>query len=179
MFNFLLHKLCQKAFPIDEPFLPCPDGDPEEPNRASDIGQELKKLGKWQLSVANKLDLLLSKEGKKDPPERGLLKEVLPLIDGLETILAATPEGALSEGLRILQRKSCSVLEKHEIFPIPTMGCLFDPASHKAMGIQPVMAAENNKIVQELKKGYLYKGEILRHSEVIVGKFNSERNPNG
>jgi molecular chaperone GrpE (heat shock protein) len=175
MFNFLLRKLGKRYFKIDESFLPFSDADqPEDIEGRADITQELKKLGKWQFSMVNKLELLLARE-KKDNMEREMINDFLPIIDGLETVLSAVPEGNLAEGLRILHAKAFSMLGKYEVFPIPSVEDPFDPSKHKAMGARPVALAEDNQIVQELKKGYFYKGEILRYSDVIVGKYSEEQ----
>ena len=59
------------------------------------------------------------------------------------------------------------ILETEGLKEMETTGKKFDPFYHEAIKHEP---GENETILQTIIKGYLFKGNVLRHAKVIVGK---------
>ncbi len=51
-----------------------------------------------------------------------------------------------------------------------TVGQLFDPNFHEGLGVEEGQDYEDNVIVREVEKGYLYNDRLIRPAKVIVGK---------
>src|SRR5438067_3324177 len=98
-----------------------------------------------------------------------LVKELLPIVDGLERALEAAEEheeAKLEEGVRLVQRQLASVLEREGLAEIETNG-KFDPHVHEALLSQPSQADEGS-VIEVLQKGYRLGDRVLRPARVVV-----------
>jgi len=102
--------------------------------------------------------------------------ELLPAIDNLDMALKHAGESnsdslaALSQGVENTLREINRTLEKFGICSIEALNKTFDPAYHHAMTQVERADVENNTVVEEFRKGYLYKDKVLRPSLVAVSK---------
>ncbi len=98
-----------------------------------------------------------------------LLREVLPVVDDLETALRidASPE-ATREGIALALRHLVNALEAKGMKPIEAIGQPFDPRFHEAMGIVPAPGKAPGTVVTELKKGYVFHDRVLRPARVQI-----------
>ncbi len=103
-----------------------------------------------------------------------LVGKLLPSLDDLERILTsgekAADAAALLEGLRLFQKNLLKILQEEGLQAMEVLGREFDPEFHDALLHVEVEGAEANSIIEEHKKGYLFKERILRHAQVIVSK---------
>lgn len=103
-----------------------------------------------------------------------LIRDLLPVLDSLGRALdhAAEPGEAspLIEGLRLVEKQFLGVLENNGVQPIQARGERFDPNFHEAMFQVDTTEGESNLVVDELEKGYLLNGRLLRPSKVSVSK---------
>lgn len=106
-----------------------------------------------------------------------LIRDLLPVLDSLGRALdhAAEPDvdssaSPLIEGLRLLEKQFLSVLENNGVQPIQARGERFDPNFHEALFQVDTTEGESNLVVDELEKGYLLNGRLLRPSKVSVSK---------
>jgi molecular chaperone GrpE len=103
-----------------------------------------------------------------------LLRDILPLVDGMDRALehACNSEDfeAFRKGLKLLQGQLLGCLQKHGVEMIDTAGKDFDPHVHEAM--MQVESAEHgdSKVVGEFERGYLLNGRLLRPAKVSVCK---------
>lgn len=104
--------------------------------------------------------------------------ELLPVIDNLERGLgsaAGTAEtDALRQGFELVVRQLHEVLERHGVRPLEAVGVPFDPERHEAMARVEEGDRAEDTVVEEFRKGYLYKGSVLRPAlvKVAVGTRN-------
>ncbi len=103
-----------------------------------------------------------------------LVSRLLPSLDDLDLILAnmeATSDpAALINGIRLFQKNLFKILQDEGLQPMNAVGQEFDPEYHDALLHIDVEDTESNKVVEEHKKGYLFKDRILRHAQVVVSK---------
>jgi molecular chaperone GrpE len=99
---------------------------------------------------------------------------VLPIMDDMERAIAHNKEvediKALKEGLEVIYQKFKSILTTKGIEPMETVGKQFDPDLHDA--ITSIAAPSDDlkgKVVEEVQKGYMLNGKVMRHAKVIVG----------
>jgi molecular chaperone GrpE len=122
-------------------------------------------------SIREKADII--KYGKEE-----IIKDILPFVDSLDRALDhADSSGvqAFKEGIRLIQEQLLSCLKKHGVEKIDSVGLDFDPNFHEAMMQVESEEHAENKVVNEVQKGYLLNGRLLRPSKVcICKKINKE-----
>lgn len=102
-----------------------------------------------------------------------LLYELLPVIDNLEMALKHSTDNnseGLVKGVEITLREFQRTIEKFGLTPIPATGKPFDPAVHHAMSQVEKPDTEEGIVVDELRKGYMFRERVLRPSMVTVSK---------
>ena len=114
------------------------------------------------------------KESKKmyDIGAKDALEKLLPVVDNFERALAAIPEEdkerAFEKGVDQIYKQLLVSLEDIGVTPMNAEGQPFDPEFHNAVIHIEDEAYEENIIVEEMQKGYMYKDQVLRHSMVKV-----------
>lgn len=109
-----------------------------------------------------------------------LIYELLPVLDNLEMALKHSAESnanalqSLVQGVGNTQREFNRVLEKFGLTAIEAVDKPFDPAFHHAMSQVERADTEGNRVVEEFRKGYLYREKVLRPSLVSVSKKPEE-----
>ena len=99
--------------------------------------------------------------------------ELLPVGDNLERALKTevTSEDALKfkEGIEMVMKQFNDCLEKLNVKPIQAEGEQFDPNFHNAVMHIEDESIDDNTVVEDLMRGYIYKDErVVRHSMVKV-----------
>lgn len=124
-------------------------------------------------AIREKADII--KYGKED-----VIKDILPFVDSLDRALAHADNSdvqAFKEGIKLIQEQLLSCLKKHGVEKIDSVGLDFDPNFHEAMMQVESEEHAENKVVNEVQKGYLLNGRLLRPSKVcICKKINKENN---
>jgi molecular chaperone GrpE len=110
-----------------------------------------------------------------------LIKDLLPALDNLEKALVHSQEGnsvhALREGVDLTLKGLKDGLGKSGVKEVSALGLPFDPCFHEAVSQMEDNRVESGRVLQELQKGYLLNGRLLRPSMVIVnrGKASGSR----
>jgi len=103
-----------------------------------------------------------------------LILEFLPVLDSLERALAtarsAAEAQAVAEGLEIILRLFQTTLEKVGVKVIEALDREFDPNLHQAVAQVESPDGRDNMVMEEVRKGYLLEGRLLRPSMVKVSK---------
>jgi molecular chaperone GrpE len=124
-------------------------------------------------AIREKADII--KYGKED-----VIKDILPFVDSLDRALAhadGSDVQTFKEGIKLIQEQLLSCLKKHGVEKIDSVGLDFDPNFHEAMMQVESEEHAENKVVNEVQKGYLLNGRLLRPSKVcICKKINKENN---
>ncbi len=104
--------------------------------------------------------------------EADFARELLIVLDDLERTLQSARDGAnqeaLADGVRIVYEHFLKVLDGRHIKPIEAVGKKFDPHFHEAMMQQPSDDHEAGIVLQELQRGYVMLGRVIRSTRVIV-----------
>jgi len=104
----------------------------------------------------------------------GLVRQMLPVIDNFERAMAnaGTQDAAgLLAGVEMIHRQFSTFLEKVGVTPISAVGTQFNPELHEAVMRVEVSEAGGKSeglILEELQKGYMFKGKAIRPSMVKV-----------
>ncbi|MGV8086983.1 MAG: nucleotide exchange factor GrpE [Candidatus Woesearchaeota archaeon] len=107
-----------------------------------------------------------------------LIKELLPVLDSFELALKSnTNENAeiakYRKGLELIYSQLYSILETHGLRIIDTKNKKFDPFRHEVLLVKECDLPDDT-IIQEFQKGYFLNETIIRHSKVMIAKYNKE-----
>jgi molecular chaperone GrpE len=106
----------------------------------------------------------------RETAARGLLEQIVPVLDDFERAIAAVPDDDNSpwlQGMANIERKLNSVLERAGVTKIESLWQPFDPALHEAVASDPGTAGSH--IVEVYQNGYRLGGQLLRPAMVKVG----------
>ena len=95
---------------------------------------------------------------------KNLLIKILPFLDNLEKAELFVND----EGLKISKDHFMQILNEAGLVEMDLMNKDFDPVYAEAIDI--VEGKEDNKIVEVLKKGYMFEDKIIRVAQVKVSK---------
>lgn len=103
-----------------------------------------------------------------------IIKSLLPVIDDFERALKnnekATDVAAVNEGVNLIAQKFRSMLGKNGLEPMNSMGQPFDVDMHEAITNIPAPSEDmKGKVIDEVEKGYLLNGKVIRFAKVVVG----------
>lgn len=101
---------------------------------------------------------------------QGMLKDMLPLLDNFERAMAAESKDgeAFQKGVEMIFTQFTEILKKNGLEHIEVEGQKFDPNFHQAVMRVQNADMEDDDIAQELQKGYMVKGRVIRPSMVQV-----------
>ena len=99
-----------------------------------------------------------------------ILKDMLPILDNFERAMAAETKDveAFQKGVEMIFTQFQETLKKDGLEYIETVGKKFDPNFHQAVMRVQNPDLEDDAIAQELQKGYMVKGRVIRPSMVQV-----------
>lgn len=101
-----------------------------------------------------------------------LVAGLLSVLDELELAISnaesSGESGALVDGIRMVYKSLSSVLEKEGLRSIEAVGKPFDPELHEAVETVAGDAEGEATVVGEIRKGYLFKNQVIRPSMVKV-----------
>lgn len=98
----------------------------------------------------------------------GLIKDILPVLDSLDAAVKSQPE---DQGLTTLKDQLYAVLKKHGLTEIKSVGEKFNPEFHEVIESEEGDKSHSDEIViEEIQKGYMLNGKILRVAKIKVKK---------
>lgn len=107
----------------------------------------------------------------------GFARDLLPVLDTLESALNGVGEGAdetsknIANGIRLTIENFLKVLSKHGAEALDSSGD-FDPNIHNAILQVKDESRADGEISQVMQKGYSFKGRLLRPAMVSITKNN-------
>jgi molecular chaperone GrpE len=135
--------------------------EPEENTELSNLENQLKRA----LADYQNLEKRIATEKSSWilASNKNLLLKLLP---GLDSLLLAEKH-TQDEGVKISIKHFLDILEAEGVKKIETIGKDFDPNLMEAITTQE---GEDNKVLEEVRTGYMLFDQILRPAQVIVGK---------
>jgi molecular chaperone GrpE len=99
---------------------------------------------------------------------------ILPVIDDLERAIKSNETlediNAIKEGLKLIHHKFSATLTKKGLEPMDTIGKEFNADLHEAITNIPAQSDDmKGKVIDEVEKGYLLNGKVIRYAKVVVG----------
>jgi molecular chaperone GrpE len=101
-----------------------------------------------------------------------LVKKILPVLDSLERAIRSfsgkTDNGSWQEGVDLTLKQFQSILKNEGLEAISALNEPFDPQIHEAVFQEPQEQVTEPTVIEEMQKGYRYKGKLLRPALVKV-----------
>jgi len=101
-----------------------------------------------------------------------LVAELLCVIDDLERALDSGKEtedaSALLKGVEMIHKNLTRMLEREGLERIDAVGKIFDPKFHEIVVKIPRNDCEEGLVLEEVRKGFVFKGRVLRPCMVNV-----------
>ena len=103
---------------------------------------------------------------------RGLVLDLLPVLDNLERALAHAQADAgaraLETGVKAVYDQLAAALRKHGVTPFDAQGQAFSPEHHEAVTLVPSDEVPQGRVAEVLQTGYRLHGQLIRPSRVAV-----------
>lgn len=117
-----------------------------------------------------KLSNMLKYEGEE------FIKNLLPIVDNFERAINMDDTNLEDEvskflsGFKMIYGNLTTILQNNDVVNIDVLNKPFDPNTMEAVLVEQVDGVEANMVVDVLRKGYTYKGKVIRHAMVKVSK---------
>lgn len=123
-----------------------------------------------------------------------LLRELLEVYDDFERALGSRPStgpapdsiGGLGQaeeefqaGVEMIAKRLAEFLKSYQVVPMEAKGRIFDPNWYEAVAHEETDAVPESTVLEELRKGYLMNGRVLRHAVVKVAVKPTGVRPQG
>ena len=102
-----------------------------------------------------------------------IILELLAVIDDLERAVNTSVENnteTYRQGVELILRQMLELLRKRDVKPIEALGVDFDPNYHEAVVHEPSPDHKDGEVIEELRRGYMIGGRLLRPAMVKVAK---------
>ena len=151
------------------------DGAEEAPEPADKAKEAHDQLLRLKADFENtKKRLQRDKEDAIKYANEKLLVEILPIVDNLDRAMASLAEGhdaaKVMQGLKLAQEELHQVLESHGVKVVQTVGEAFDPQLHEAVAAVESADAKEGTILDEVQRGYVLNGRLIRPSRVRIAQ---------
>lgn len=104
-----------------------------------------------------------------------LVYKVLPILDTFEIALKSiSDKEKFVKGMEMVYAQLFSTLESEGLKPIDALGKKFDPYLHEVM-LKEKSDKDEGVVLEELQKGYMLNGKVLRHSKVKISEKINEK----
>jgi molecular chaperone GrpE len=144
----------------------------EKVKKKDEIQKHIEDLKRVQADFENYVKRV--EKEKQDLIEYGthkLISKFLHIVDEFENAIKAIEKAEKKEdivsGINMIYSDLKKSLEEEGVKGIESLGETFDPYRHDCIGYEN---GEEDKVVEEVKRGYMFKSKVLRPSIVKVGK---------
>ena len=144
---------------------------PAEPNWKDQYARTLADFDNYRKRVARDREELAQFAAKD------ILKDLLPTVDNLALALekAENKEDPFVQGVRLAYDGFLKVLADHGATPLDSVGEPFDANYHEALAQLPSPDVAEGVVMNEVKRGWLLHGKLLRAAQVVVSSGAPEK----
>ncbi|MDI6744729.1 MAG: nucleotide exchange factor GrpE [Thermodesulfovibrionales bacterium] len=170
----------ERCIAAETPESAAPEAGKIERNLEEELGQEKDRYLRLYAEFDNyKKRIARDREELIKYGNESLLYELLPVIDNLEMAMKHSSNdtaAGLAQGVEITLKEFLRVIDKFGLSPIDASDKMFDPSLHHAMTQIERDDIDENMVVEEFRKGYMFREKVLRPSLVAVSKKPAESN---
>ena len=101
-------------------------------------------------------------------------EKVIPVLDSFDRALGSAEDDSNSEhvykGVEIIYRQLKEALKSLGLVEFSGIGEVFDPSRHEAIAMVPTDTQPENMVIEEVHKGYIVDGRVMKPAKVFVSK---------
>ena len=155
----------------ESPETPEPPEKPVEPDWKDQYARTLADFDNYRKRVARDREELAQFAAKD------ILKDLLPTVDNLALALekAENKDDPFVQGVKLAYDGFLKALADHGATPIDSVGEPFDANYHEALAQLPSPDVEEGIVMNEVKRGWLLHGKLLRAAQVVVSSGTPEK----
>jgi len=117
---------------------------------------------------------LREREAASDIAVMDLVRLVLPVLDNFDRALDSASDHkkfkAFHKGIALIEQHLYKALEEGGVERIKAVGKHFDPNFHEAVTMEDNEDKPDGTVLEELQKGYVYRGRVLRPVKVRISR---------
>lgn len=165
-----VEETCEETATVEE--------KPTEPTAEEKLKKELDELNDKYLRLMSEYANYQNRTAKEKVARYAdatvdAVAAMLPIGDNLERALKTEVKSEdavkFKEGIEMVMKQFNDCLDKLGVTPIKAEGEQFDPNIHNAVMHVEDESIDDNTVVEDLMRGYMYNGErVVRHSMVKV-----------
>jgi molecular chaperone GrpE len=107
-----------------------------------------------------------------------LVSSLIGVIDDFENAILAGEstknKDALLDGIKMVHKKLDCLLASEGLERLECVGQQFDPIKHEVLAQIPTNEHESGTVIEEARKGFVFKGKVLRPSVVTIACEDSK-----
>ena len=144
---------------------------PAEPDWKDQYARTLADFDNYRKRVARDREELAQFAAKD------ILKDLLPTVDNLALALdkAENKDDPFVQGVKLAYDGFLKALADHGATPIDSVGEPFDANYHEALAQLPSPDVAEGLVMNEVKRGWLLHGKLLRAAQVVVSSGAPEK----
>ncbi len=134
----------------------------------SNIKQDWQKM----LEATNFSQSMMARDKAHHTEIRNLLLNFLEVLDSLDRLIALQQNVSV-DNLVALRQQLLNIFNKTQVSFYDTVGHPFDPMKQETIETKKDTTVEPGTVIEELRRGCEWQGELLRYAQVIVAKDNN------
>jgi molecular chaperone GrpE len=158
-----------------------PKTELEELRRLAGTDSEYRDKMLRTLAEMDNLRKRLDRERKEyiDYANQELMGEFIPVLDNFHRALQSIPRteetASLLDGVKMIFRQLEEVFKKQGLEEVEAEGRPFNPHLHEAVQVEMTDSVPEDTVLEVIRKGYLFRGRLLRPAEVRVSRPRPEK----
>lgn len=151
----------------------------KETNEQEDIKIKLSELNDKYLRLYSDFDNFRKRTAKEkieliQSGGEDVFKSMLPILDDFDRAIKSNAEltdiDAIKEGFVLIFNKFKNILTQKGLAEMESAGEIFNTDLHEAVTNIPAPSDDmKGKVVDELEKGYMLNGKVIRFAKVVIG----------
>jgi molecular chaperone GrpE len=105
----------------------------------------------------------------RDYATGSVIEQFLPVLDNFDLALKSTGSvDQLRSGVALIVKQMEEILRQMQVVPVPTVGEVFDPRVHEALGTVERDDLPDQHVAEEVRRGYKLRERLLRPALVRI-----------
>jgi molecular chaperone GrpE len=105
-----------------------------------------------------------------------VVEQFLPVVDNFELALKSKGTAEqLRQGVELIVKQMDEVLRQLQVVPVPTVGEVFDPRVHEALGSVERDDMPDQHVAEEIRRGYRLRERLVRPALVRVAHNSKQK----
>ncbi len=101
-----------------------------------------------------------------------LIAKLLPVMEELDLAVSHAGDGGTNsswlDGVKLIQRKLTNLLQSEGVTEIETVGTMFNPVEHEALGTEQTTKHPSGYVTEAVRPGYRLHDRVIQPAQVMV-----------